>query len=262
MIDKERTLYREIQDARPDLPDASDQNVTVQRSYFYPMDLRCRRFVSDVGAQNLCRLTRSICCPDTTDYDVTASMFTIVVQLFDLVKPADFAIPSWRAAAKDRATVCSAHLKCNEALGKQILMEVANGASPHKFENLTKQGMTFLKALSSESRHLRWLACSQMQAEYGQLRRHSKNNWPEATIFAAWRTPAEDHILQVMLEEVQQHGFAGHVSCHFDGLLLSASMMKSIETATGKNMILALQEAVQRNTRFKVAIKDKTIAFL
>ena len=242
MIDKERTLYREIQDARPDLPDASDQNVTVQRSYFYPMDLRCRRFVSDVGAQNLCRLTRSICCPDTTDYDVTASMFTIVVQLFDLVKPADFAIPSWRAAAKDRATVCSAHLKCNEALGKQILMEVANGASPHKF--------------------LRWLACSQMQAEYGQLRRHSKNNWPEATIFAAWRTPAEDHILQVMLEEVQQHGFAGHVSCHFDGLLLSASMMKSIETATGKNMILALQEAVQRNTRFKVAIKDKTIAFL
>ena len=44
MIDKERTLYREIQDARPDLPDASDQNVTVQRSYFYPMDLRCRRF--------------------------------------------------------------------------------------------------------------------------------------------------------------------------------------------------------------------------
>ena len=29
-------------------------------------------------------------------------------------------------------------------------MEVANGASPHKFENLTKQGMTFLKALSSD----------------------------------------------------------------------------------------------------------------
>ena len=65
-----------------------------------------------------------------------------------------------------------------------------------------------------------------------------------------------------MLEEVQQHGFDGHVSYHFDGLLLSTSMMKSIETATGKNMILALQEAVQRNTRFKVAIKDKTIAFL
>ena len=73
-------------------------------------------------------------------------MFTIVVQLFDLVKPADFAIPSWRAVAKGRATVCSAHLKCNEALGKQILMEVANGASPDKFQKLTKQGMTFLKA--------------------------------------------------------------------------------------------------------------------
>ena len=62
-----------------------------------------------------------------------------------------------------------------------------------------------------------------------------------------------------MLEEVQQHGFDGHVSYHFDGLLLSASMMKSIETATGKSMILALQEAVQRNTRFEVAIKDKTL---
>ena len=259
MMNKERTLYREIQDARQDLMDASDQSVTIQRSYFYPMDLRCRRFVSEVGAQNLCRLTRSICCPDTTDYDVAASMFTIVVQLFDLVKPADCDIPSWRAVAKDRATVCSAHLKCNETLGKQILLEVANGASHDKFEELNKQGVTFLKALSNESRLLRWLACSQMQAEYGQLRRHSKNNWPEASIFAAWWNPAEDHILQVMLEEVQQHGFDGHISCHFDGLLLSTSMVKSIETATGKNMILVLQEAVQRNTRFEVAIKNKTL---
>ncbi|CAE7784270.1 unnamed protein product, partial [Symbiodinium necroappetens] len=172
----------------------------------------------------------------TTDYDVASSMFTIVVQLFDLVKPADCDIPSWRAVAK-----------------------VANGASHDKFEELNKQAVTFLKALSNESRLLRWLACSQMQAEYGQLRRHSKNNWPEASIFAAWWNPAEDHILQVMLEEVQQHGFGGHISCHFDGLLLSTSMVKSIETATGKNMILVLQEAVQRNTRFEVAIKNKTL---
>ena len=112
-MNKERTLYREIQDARLDLPDASDQNVTIQRSYFYSMDLRCRRFVSDVGAQNVCRLTRSICCPDTTDYDVTASMFTIVVQLFDLVKPADFAIPSWRAVANGPSdcVLCSSEVQ-------------------------------------------------------------------------------------------------------------------------------------------------------
>ena len=258
MMNKERTLYREIQDATQDLMDASDQSVTIQRSYFYPMDLRCRRFVSDVGAQNLCCLTRSICCPDTTDYAVAASMFTIVVQLFDLVKPADCDIPSGRAVAKDRATVCSAHhhLNCNEALGKQILLEVANGASHHKFEELNKQGVTFLKGWSNASRLLRWLACSQMKAEYGQLRRHSKNNWPEASIFAAWWNPAEDHILQVMLEEVQQHGFDGQVSCHFDGLLLSTSMVNSSETATGKNMILVLQEAVKRN---EAAIKNKTL---
>ncbi|CAE7582461.1 unnamed protein product [Symbiodinium sp. CCMP2592] len=259
MMSKERALYREIQDAKPDLPDANDRNVTVQQSYFYPMDLRCRRFVSNVGAQNLCRLTRSICCPDTTDYDVMASMFTIVVQLFDLVKPADFDIPSWRAIAKDRATVCSTNLKCNDAQGKQILMEVANGASPDKFDKLNKQGMAFLKALSSESRQLRWLACSQMPAEYTQLRRHSKNNWPEASIFAAWWTPAEDHILQVMVEEVQKHGFDGHMSCHFDGLLISTSMMKSVEMAAGKSMITVLQEAIGRKTPFDVVIKDKTL---
>ena len=61
-------------------------------------------------------------------------MFTIVVQLFDLVKPADCDIPSWRAVAKGRATLCSAassaHLKCNETLGKQISERQKGGFFP------------------------------------------------------------------------------------------------------------------------------------
>ena len=83
-------------------------------------------------------------------------------------------------------------LKCTEAVGKQILMEVANGAAVTNFPNIHKQGLAFLTTLSTESRLLRWLACSQLHAEYLQLRRSSRNHWPEANIFAVWWNAAEE----------------------------------------------------------------------
>ena len=124
------------------------------------MDIRCRRFATENGAQNVSRLTRAICFPDTADYDISASMFTIVVQLLDLVQPKDIAIPSWCAVAESRSGVCANQLKCTESVGKQILMEVANGAAVTSFPNIHKQGLAFLTALSTESRFLRGLACS------------------------------------------------------------------------------------------------------
>ncbi|CAE7885112.1 unnamed protein product, partial [Symbiodinium necroappetens] len=202
VLEKQKTLYQEVLQAKSveqqDRTESTEPNlhVTLQRSYFYPMDIRCRRFSTEHGAQNISRLTRAICFPDTADYDISASMFTIVVQLFDLVQPEGMAIPSWRAVAANRSAVCINKLKCTDAVGKQILMEVANGAAVTNFPNIQKQGLAFLTALSTESRLLRWLACTQLHAEYLQLRRGSRNHWPEANIFAVWWNAAEDYILQ------------------------------------------------------------------
>lgn len=268
VLEKQKALYQEVLQAKSveqeNGTESTEPNlhVTLQRSYFYPMDIRCRRFSTEHGAQNVSRLTRAICFPDTADYDISASMFTIVVQLVDLVQPEGVVIPSWRAVAANRRAVCANKLKCTEAVGKQILMEVANGAAVTNFPNIHKQGLAFLTTLSTESRLLRWLACSQLHAEYLQLRRSSRNHWPEANIFAVWWNAAEDYILQAMLSAIQRQGFAGHISCHFDGLLLRKSLVKSVEENNGMNLISFLQEAVSKQTPFKVTLKDKTVSSL
>ena len=67
----------------------------------------------------------------------------------------------------------SVRIRCNAPKheGKQILMEVANGASVSKFKDLQRNAIAFLDKLSTESRELRWLACSQLPDFYKQ-----KNN--------------------------------------------------------------------------------------
>ena len=234
----------------------------MQRQYFYPKDIRCRRYITEVGTQSVSPLTRAICCPHTADYDISAAMFNIVVQLCDMVEPTGLDIPSWRAVATSRSRVCSDQLKCTESIGKKILTEVANGATPSSFTNIAKQGLTVLTALSTESRFLRWLACSQLQTHYVELRRGSRNHWPEASIFALWWTVAENLILQSMTRVVRQGEVAGHVSCHFDGILIARSLVQSIEESAGKSMISLLEENVLEQTRFKVTIKDKTVPSL
>ena len=115
--------------------------------------------------------------------------------------------------------------------------------------------------LSTESRFLRWLACSQLQTQYVELRR-SKNHWPEASVFALWWTAAEDFILQSMTRVVRQGEVTGHISCHFDGILIARSLVQSIEESTGKRMISLLEETVREQTSFKIVIKDKTVPSL
>ena len=77
-----------------------------------------------------------------------------------------------------------------------------------------------------------------------------------------WWNAAEDYILQAMLAAIQRQGFAGHISCHFDGILLRKSLVKSVEENNGMNMISFLQEAVSAQTPFKVTLKDKTVSSL
>ena len=132
-LEKQTSLHREVLGAvsatEQQGTDSTEENlyVTVQRQYFYPTDIRCRRYLTEVGAQSVSRLTRAICCPHTADYDISSAMFNIVVQLCDVVQPTGLDIPSWRAVATNRSPVCSEQLKCTESVGKKILTEVANG---------------------------------------------------------------------------------------------------------------------------------------
>eukprot|EP00439_Symbiodinium_sp_Y106_P068424 s1740_g11.t1 len=185
-LDKDLLMFNRVERVLAESGDKESpvpETVVMQREYFYPLETRCSS------------LAPAICCPDTVDYDIPASMFSIVVKLVDLGKPANLQLPCWRAVAEDRAGTCRKHLDCSAAADKQTLMEVAKGAATSKFCHLGKDALRFLE----ESRQLRWLACCQMQGAYKDLRQHSKNHWPEATIFANWWTSAEDYILFLSL---------------------------------------------------------------
>ena len=265
-LDRENSIFAKVAralDASQREQSHACESLVFQQEYYYPQKTRCRRYTTGtVGAQGISRLARAICFPDTLDYDIVASMFNIVVQLVDLVKPKGVELPSWRAVVADRANTCRQELDCSEATGKHVLIEVACGAVVTKFSHLGDRAVRFLNALSDESRQLRWLACSQMQKEYNELRQHSRNTWPEASIFSSWWTSAEDYILQYMIEEVQQHGVHGHLSCHFDGLLLGREMVETIQCKTGKTMDVLLQDAVMRQTPFRIRLKEKVVQTL
>ena len=233
--------------------------VPVQRQYFYPVEGRCRRYLQENGAQNCSRLARAISCPETRDFDLHASMFTIVVQLAEKVQPENLDISAWRKVAADRKKVCTNTLQCTEHEGKQILMEVANGASVSKFKDLQRNAIAFLDKLSTESRELRWLACSQLPDFYKQKNNQKKPGWPEATTFSLWWTVAEDFILEHLLDAVRVVDVPGHVSCHFDGVLLSTSLVEAVEEKVGKNLLQYMEAKVLQDTGFQIRLKEKTL---
>ena len=45
---------------------------------------------------------------------------------------------------------------------------------------------------------------------------------------------AEDFILEHLLDAVRVVDVPGHVSCHFDGVLLSTSLVEAVEEKVGK----------------------------
>ena len=103
------------------------------------------------------RCFRRLACTNMRDYDIKSCMFSLVVQLVDKAVP-KLQVPaaklaSWRQIAANRSEVCASILCVPESEGKQLLIEVANGATPPP---LASQGaQDFLQRLSSESRFLR-----------------------------------------------------------------------------------------------------------
>ena len=73
----------------------------------------------------------------------------------------------------------------------------------------------WLRALSRESRLLRWIACSNFGLFYDQFT-ETKKPWPENSTFACWWQTIEDRVL-LCVEEVARASTSSHLSCHFDG---------------------------------------------
>ena len=259
MQDKDADFFEEIKTLAEAGEQSADGVVAVQREYFYSRKERSRRFVKQRGAQSCSRLARAVCCPSTRDLDLHASMFNIVVQLVDALVVPDLDLPAWRAVAADRKKVCEDKLHCSEAEGKQLLLETANGASMDKNSRLSADGQKFLQELSDESRALRWLACTQLPDLYTEIRGQKKSGWPEATVFSYWWTAAEDYILQHILHGIRMHYLPGHISCHFDGVLVAKSLVLAVEEKVERDMIEYLQEHVSRATPFRITLKDKTL---
>ena len=149
----ERAIAEEVAEAS-----SSGSDVVLQRRYRYLLEnLRTRRIVCEAGAQSMSRCFRRLACTNMRDYDIKSCMFSLVVQLVDKAVP-KLQVPaaklaSWRQIAANRSEVCASILCVPESEGKQLLIEVANGATPPP---LASQGaQDFLQRLSSESRFLR-----------------------------------------------------------------------------------------------------------
>ena len=106
---------------------------------------------------------------------------------------------------------------------------------------------------------LRWLACSQLPDVYTKLQSDKKVTWPEATVFSRWWTAAEDFILEHMLSSIREHNLQGHVSCHFDGILLGRSLAEAIEGKVEHSMVDYLQEKIYQGTSMRIRLKEKTL---
>ena len=206
--------------------------------------------------------------PHTVDVDIANAMFTIVIQLVDLIGPFNFideelvelaTFSSWRRCASDRPFVLR---KIYDLIGdsvnaKELLVSIGNGASLPE----ALQSDDFFSKLRKESILLRWIACTQMPEAYAEAQEKSKSEWPEATTFFLWWTGAEDAILESMMRNIRIVGDRiSHLSLHFDGFRLDKTTFDFLSDATtqNENWLHSLQDAVKEDTGFAIKLKVKT----
>ena len=130
--------------------------------------------------------------PDTHDLDITNCMFTIVVQLVDMLGIETTGIPAldkalefnaWRACCTDRAGAIK-HIsdKIGSTAAKKMNLAVANGGKiPAEWAE-----DKYLLDLSAEGKALRWLACSLLPDVYRQNVSDPDCHWPEARTFTTF----------------------------------------------------------------------------
>ena len=99
---------------------------------------------------------------------------------------------------------------------KAVILGVARGGAVPDIQHA--ESARWLRALSMESRLLRWIACSDLGLLHDRFI-EAKKPWPENSTFACWWQAIEDREL-LCVEEVARASTSSHLSCHFDGFMV------------------------------------------
>ena len=243
---------REVKDETP--AGSGVKLETMQCSYEYPSTtlLRTRKIVKGLGSQKFTRRAQLHLLSHTHDLDMQNSVFTVLTQLLDKLKPIPSLPRDLRATLErcvsSRDEICREELKMSREEGKQVLTAVLyGGAIP---EHLARND--FLICLSKISLYLRWLAMSLLQDEFDRFRTPEvgKKN-PDRSILAHLYLAAEDYILSTWVEYLQSFK-PTHLSLHFDGVRIALTAETSIA-----DLCYACQEHIQKKTGFQVKIREK-----
>ena len=125
-------------------------------------------------------------------------------------------LSSWSDHADHTAAILGRLQGFLGAKTKAVILGVAHGGALPDVEDA--ESARWLKALSMESRLLRWIACS----DFGLLHDRfieTKKPWPANSTFARWWQTTEDRVL-LCAEEVAPASTSSHLSCHFDGFMV------------------------------------------
>ena len=99
---------------------------------------------------------------------------------------------------------------------KAVILGVTHRGAVPDIEHA--ESARWLRALSMESRLLRWIACSDFGLLHDRLI-EAKKPWPENSTFAYWWQTIDIRVL-LCVEEVARASTSNHLSCHFDGFMV------------------------------------------
>ena len=253
---KSREIKQEASRVKDEIvdDDARRKLRTVESSYEYPNTtmLRTRKIVQGIRAQKFTRRAQQHLLSHTHDLDIANSVFTVISQLLDKLKPVP-PLPQDLRVAFDRCVshrdqVIREELKTSREKGKQILAAIlCGGAIP---EDLA--GNEFLICISKVSLYVRWLSMSLLEDEFHRFRSPAVNKKnPDMSILAHLYQAAEDYILSewvIFLQTLKPT----HVSLHFDGVRVA--LPHDMDT---QELCDLSQKHIETKTGFQVHIREK-----
>eukprot|EP00435_Cladocopium_sp_Y103_P017516 s1987_g4.t1 len=223
----------------------------VEYKYSESRSIRCRRYAVGTSAQKCARRIQARLFRHTVDLDIQNCCASLTLQLLQKLKPqppmpqkALEALQGWVA---DRQSLCETELKLTEPEGKKLVTEILSGATPPTSDNQPE----ILKHFHQASIYLRWLACSVLQADYGDLEQRSDKPFPGATTFFYMWAAVEDYIVEKWCDLIESKS-PSHVSLHFDGVRVNQDVVSDVPA-----LLRECEDHIRQTTGFVVSIKRK-----
>ena len=228
----------------------------VEYEYVGNRSIRCRRYAVGIAAQKCARRIQSRLFRHTVDLDIHNCCASLALQLLQKLKPqpqmpqkALEALEGWVA---DRRGLCESELKLTEPEGKKLITEILSGAAPPSPDGQPE----ILKHFHQASIYLRWLACSVLQADYGELEQRSDKPFPGATTFFYMWAAVEDYIIEKWCDLMESKS-PSHLSLHFDGLRVNQDVVSDVPA-----LLKECEDHIRQTSGFSVSIQSKQHAHI